>query len=74
MLTCERHEQNAADVALFDLVPLFGNLPQGLIATRRANGDHQLSAILELLHQGLGDMVGGGGDDDGIVGGCSSQP
>jgi len=68
VLPSKRHKGNAGDVPLLDLLPLPRDLPQRLVASRRSDRDHEFPAVLQLLNQGLGDVIGGTGDDDGIVG------
>ena len=43
-----------------------GHQHQLLAAVLRADRDHQAAALGELVEQGRGDRVGGGGDDDGV--------
>jgi len=68
-LPCKRNEADVGQV--FGADGFFtgaGYEPEGLDAANGADGDDHTAADFELLNQGLGDVVGGGGDNDGVEG------
>lgn len=68
MFAGEGHEGDAAPVLIPELVTLSFDHPKGLVGTRRAYGDNQTAAILQLLEEGRRYVIWGAGDDDTIIG------
>jgi len=52
----------------------FCELPQGLVSPWRPDGNDHTPAVGQLFGQGRRQMIGSGGDDDGVVGGMVGPP